>query len=187
LDFHHFSPILDVHQTLPLPHKTLRYSSSSFIYVTNIHFINSGMTSLEFGPHSLKTWSWKPKRPWAYKSFTNYKLHYFIFLICDFLVILAWKLVSYCLIFILSNFRVHCFTLQIWIWYWNLFVDFESHHVCTLISFGCWALDMAICFKFQNLCLEVIKFVGVIYTRSWVNWNAFVVCVDCCNLLIIVF
>jgi len=40
----------DVHQTLPLPHKTLRYSSSSFIYVTNIHFIDFGMTSLEFGP-----------------------------------------------------------------------------------------------------------------------------------------
>jgi hypothetical protein len=93
---------LDVHQTLPLPHKTLRYFSSWFIYVTDIHFMDFGMMSLEFGPHSLKAWSWKPKRPWTCKSFTNYKLHFVLKMFCDILIVSTWKLVAYCLI--LSNF-----------------------------------------------------------------------------------
>jgi hypothetical protein len=107
-----FSPyILDVCQTFPPTHKTFHHSSSLFVYVANIHFMDSGMTNLKFGPQSLEAWSWKHEWPRACRSFTNYKLHFF-YKNCDLLVVLAWKLVAYCLIFILSNFRVHCSTFQ---------------------------------------------------------------------------
>jgi hypothetical protein len=146
--------------------------------------MDSRMTSMDarvWMSQSLEVWSWKPKRPWACNSFTNYNLHFKKIKICDLLATWALEVDSLLsdfssifffqtLEFTLPLFRAKCCARVCCFW----IISCISIDFLWLLNIKAWQSILSI--KIYVLDSRVIKFVGVKYIRSWVDWNAFVIC-----------